>query len=144
MEQAVTKARARTQRPNTCAGAVKSTDQDLSDPIARLLLGRRVLKLPVRLGKGRRPCGLDVAQVPENASTDHRRQIALFLSSNGTKEHTRLIALHTSIIDIIKGIILFSIIIRRKKRLFLLTVQINICFGNVSIFLMDVLHFFLS
>ena len=63
--EAVAEACTREQRPHTLGRAVEAIGQDASDPIRRLLLGRRTLKLPIGLGKGRRTGVLGVAQVPD-------------------------------------------------------------------------------
>ena len=75
--QAEAQACTREQRPQTAGRAVKAISQDASDPIGRLMLVCRALKLPIGLGKGRRACLLSVPQMPEHAATDNRGQIHL-------------------------------------------------------------------
>ena len=75
--EAVAQARPRKERPHTLGGAVKAIGEDPFDPIRRLLLGGRALKLAIGLGKGRRTGLLGVAQMPEHAATDNRGQIHL-------------------------------------------------------------------
>jgi hypothetical protein len=75
MAETVAEARPREQRPHTAGRAIKAIGQDASDPIRRLLLGGRTLKLLIRPGKRRRTGGLNVAQVPDDTTTDDRGQI---------------------------------------------------------------------
>src|SRR5256886_3024776 len=75
MAETVPQARPGKERPHTARRAVKAIREDAADPIRRLLLERRLLKLAVRLGKRRRTGGLGVAQVPEDPPTDNRGQI---------------------------------------------------------------------
>ena len=77
MAQAGAQARPRKQRPHTARRAVKAIGQDAADPIRRLVLERRLLKLPVGLGKSCRTGGFGVAQVPDDPTTDNRGQIDL-------------------------------------------------------------------
>src|SRR5215831_10948261 len=72
--------RTREKGAHALGRAVKPVDQDSSDPIRRLLLGRRALKHLIRLGKG---CGTGlrrIAQVPEDTAADNRGEIH-FLAS---------------------------------------------------------------
>jgi hypothetical protein len=71
MAQAVPQARPRKERPHTARRAVKAIGEDAPDPIRRLLLERRLLKLAVRLGKSRCTGGLGVAQMPDDTATDN-------------------------------------------------------------------------
>ena len=59
----------------TLGGAVEAIGEDPSDPIRRLLLGRRALKLAIGLRKGHRTGLRGVAQMPEHAPTDNGRQV---------------------------------------------------------------------
>ena len=77
MAQAVPQARPGKERPHTARRAVKAIGEDAPDPIRRLLLERRLLKLSVRLGKRRCTGGLGVAQVPDNTATDNGGEIDL-------------------------------------------------------------------
>ena len=63
--------------PHTAGRAVKAIGQDAPDPIGRLLLGCGALKRAVGLGKGYCTGLLSVAQMPEDTSADHGRQIHL-------------------------------------------------------------------
>jgi hypothetical protein len=75
MEEAVAQARPRKERPHALGGAVETIGQDPLDPIGRLVLERRALKLTIGLGKGRRTGFLGVAQMPDHAATDDRGQV---------------------------------------------------------------------
>jgi hypothetical protein len=67
----------RKQGPYTLRGAVKAIDEHPFDPVRRLVLERRTLKRPIRLGQGRGTGNLSVAQMPEHPATDNRGQIYL-------------------------------------------------------------------
>jgi hypothetical protein len=73
--QAVAQTHPRQQRLPTLGGAGDAIAQEPPDPIRGLRLGRGALTRAVGLGQGRRPGRLSVAQRPEHAATDHRRQI---------------------------------------------------------------------
>jgi hypothetical protein len=75
MMEAVTEARPRKQRPHALHGAVEAIGEDPFDPVRRLLLRCRALKLLIRLGKGRRAGLPSVAQVPDHATTDNRGKV---------------------------------------------------------------------
>src|SRR4029434_1394044 len=75
--QAEAKACTREQRPHTAGRAVKAISQDASDPIGRLMLVCRALKLPIGLGKGRRAGLLSITQMPAHADTYIRGQLHL-------------------------------------------------------------------
>src|SRR5712691_10381970 len=77
MAQAVAQARSRKESPHTLGGAVKAIDEDPFNPVRRLLLGGRALKLAIRLGEGCRTGLLNVAQMPEHAATDNGGEIDL-------------------------------------------------------------------
>ena len=71
------KARPRKQRAHALGGAVETIGQDPLDPVGRLLLRRRALKLSIGLGQGSRTGVLGVAQMPDDPSADNRGQIHL-------------------------------------------------------------------
>src|SRR5215813_813213 len=77
MAETVAEACPREQYPHTASRAVEAISQDASDPIRRLPLGGRTLKLLIRLGKRRRTGVFRVAQVPDDAATNDRGQIDL-------------------------------------------------------------------
>src|SRR6266446_4842678 len=77
MAQAVAQARSREERAPTFDRAVEAIGQDTSDPIRRLLVERRLLKLLIRLGKRYCTGLLNVAQMPEHAATDNGGEIDL-------------------------------------------------------------------
>src|SRR5258706_11640730 len=77
MAQAVAQARSREERAPTFDRAVEAIGQDASDPIRRLLVERRLLKLLIRLGKRYRTGGLGISQVPEHPATDNRGEVHL-------------------------------------------------------------------
>jgi hypothetical protein len=65
------------ERPHTLGGAVEAIGEHPFNPVRRLLVGRRTLKHPIGLGKGRRTGLLRVAEMPDHAATDNRGQIHL-------------------------------------------------------------------
>ena len=72
--QAGAQARSREERAQTLRGAVKAIGEHPSDPIGRLMLECRALKLPMGLGKSRGTGLLGVPQMPDDATTDDRGQ----------------------------------------------------------------------
>jgi hypothetical protein len=59
--ETVAHAYARKQGLHTLGGAVKAIDENPFNPVRRLMVERRTLKLLIRLGKSRRTGGLGVA-----------------------------------------------------------------------------------
>src|SRR6266446_2602374 len=65
------------QRPHALAGAVEAIDEHPFDPVRRLLLRCRALKLLIGLGKGRRTGVLRIPQMTEHATTANGREVHL-------------------------------------------------------------------
>jgi hypothetical protein len=76
-----TKACSRKQRTHALGSTVKAISEDALDPISRLLLERRALKLPIGLGKGRSVGMLGVAKVPDDTATDNRGKVHFLLET---------------------------------------------------------------
>src|SRR4030095_6963564 len=77
MAEAVAETRTRAARTQALDGAVAPIAQHPPDPRRRLLVDRCALELLIGLGQGRRTGLLGVAQMPEHATMDKRRQIHL-------------------------------------------------------------------
>ena len=75
MAETVAEARPRKQRPHALEGTVEAIGQNPPDPVRGFLLGCGALKRAVRLGQGRRTGLRGVAQMPEHAAPDDRREI---------------------------------------------------------------------
>jgi len=75
--QAMAKARPREQRPHTFDRAVEAIREDAPDPIRRLLLQGRALKLLIGLGTGRCAGVFGLPQMPEHTAADNRGEIHL-------------------------------------------------------------------
>jgi hypothetical protein len=74
MAEAMAQARLRQARAQALDGAFKPSRAEASEPRGGLVMGRGAVKLAIGLGQGRRLRLLGVAQRPEHAAPDTRRE----------------------------------------------------------------------